>query len=57
MTDKNYNTAFTVDKSPAEVFAAINNVRDWWSGEIDGPTDKLGAEFTYRYQDLHRSTQ
>jgi hypothetical protein len=57
MTDKNYNTAFTVDKSPAEVFAAINNVRDWWSGEIDGPTDKLGAEFTYSDQDLHRSTQ
>jgi hypothetical protein len=26
-------------------------------GQIDGPTDKLGAEFTYRYQELHRSTQ
>ncbi len=57
MIDKNYTTTFTVDKSHAEVFAAINNVRGWWSGEIDGPTDTLGAEFTYRYQDLHRSTQ
>jgi hypothetical protein len=27
------------------------------SGEISGRTDKLGAEFTYRYQDFHRSTQ
>ncbi len=57
MIDKNYTTTFTVDKSHAEVFAAINNVRGWWSGESDGPTDTLGAEFTYRYQDLHRSTQ
>ena len=57
MSAKDYNTSFTVDQSPEEVFDAINNVRGWWSGEIDGPTDKRGAEFTYRYQDLHRSTQ
>jgi hypothetical protein len=57
MTDTNYTTAFTVDKSPADVFAAITNVRGWWSGDIDGDTDALGAEFTYRYQDLHRSKQ
>jgi uncharacterized protein YndB with AHSA1/START domain len=57
MTTKNYTTSFLVDQSPEQVFAAINNVRGWWSGEIDGRTDKLGAEFTYRYQDVHRSTQ
>jgi hypothetical protein len=57
MTTKDYTTSFLVDQSPEEVFAAINNVRGWWSGEIDGHTDKLGAEFTYRYQDVHRSTQ
>jgi hypothetical protein len=57
MTAKNYTISFTVDQSPEQVFAAINNVRGWWSGEIDGSTDKLGAEFTYRYQDVHRSIQ
>ena len=53
MNAKSYNTSFTVDHSPEEVFDAINNVRGWWSGDIDGPTDRLGATFTYRYEDVH----
>lgn len=57
MTTKDYTISYSVDQSPEQVFAAVNDVRGWWSGEIDGPTDKLGAEFTYRYQDVHRSTQ
>ena len=57
MTTKDYTTSFLVDQSPEQVFAAINNVRGWWSGEIDGRTDKLGAEFKYRYKDLHKTTQ
>ena len=57
MEAKGYSTSFMVDQSPQEVFDAINNVRGWWSGEIQGDTDKLGAEFTYRVQDVHRSKQ
>jgi Activator of Hsp90 ATPase homolog 1-like protein len=57
MADQSFTTTFSVDQSPEEVFAAVNNVRGWWSGEIDGSTDKPGAEFTYRYRDVHYSTQ
>ncbi|MGA2849926.1 MAG: SRPBCC domain-containing protein [Terracidiphilus sp.] len=57
MQTSDYTTSFAVDQSPEEVFAAINNVRGWWSEEIEGDTDKLGAEFNFHYKDFHRSTQ
>jgi hypothetical protein len=56
-TDIGFSTTFSVDQTPMQVFDAINNVRGWWSGDIAGKTAKLGDEFTYRYQDLHRSKQ
>ncbi len=57
MAGQSFTVAFSVDASPREVFDAVNDVRGWWSGEIEGRTDQLGAVFTYSYKTLHRSTQ
>jgi hypothetical protein len=55
--NQEFTTTFSVDQTPQEAFEAIINVRGWWSGEIEGPTDELSGEFTYRYEDVHYSTQ
>src|SRR5574339_109758 len=51
--NQDYTATFTVDQSPEAAFAAINNPRGWWSENIVGDTDRLGAEFKYSYQDVH----
>jgi uncharacterized protein YndB with AHSA1/START domain len=51
MTDQSYSTTLTVDRSPAEVYAAVTDVRAWWSEEVEGPTDRVGSAFRYRGHD------
>jgi hypothetical protein len=57
--DQSFTTSFIVDQSPKEAFAAIINVRGWWTGNpgVEGSTGKLGDEFTYRYEPHHYSKQ
>ncbi|MEJ7830867.1 MAG: SRPBCC domain-containing protein [Segetibacter sp.] len=54
MTTSDFTTTISVDEPPKEAFNAINNVRGWWSEEIEGSTDKLNDEFKYHYEDVHR---
>lgn len=53
MNSQDFTTTILVDQTPKEAFNAINNVRGWWSENIKGSTGKLGAEWTYRYKDIH----
>ncbi|MEO6069116.1 MAG: SRPBCC domain-containing protein [Chitinophagaceae bacterium] len=55
MDNKNYATSLVVDQSPKKVFDAINNVRGWWSINIEGNTTTEGDEFVYFYKDVHIS--
>ena len=53
MQAKNFTTHIVVAKSLREVFNAINNVKGWWSENIQGGTTKLNDEFVYQYQTVH----
>ena len=52
-----FTTTILVDQTPQVVFKAINNVRGWWSEDIDGSTEKLNDEFIFRSDPYHVSTQ
>jgi len=48
MNDQSYRTTLVVQATPDQAFDAINDVRGWWSQDVDGRTDTVGAEFAYR---------
>ena len=56
MDKESFSTTFAVNSPSEAVFDAINNVREWWSEDIEGCTDRLGSTFTYRNQEVHRCT-
>ena len=57
MTNNNLSITITVDQTPAAVFAAITNVRGWWSERLEGSSAKVGDVFRYRHGELHDCTQ
>ncbi len=57
MTKQDFTTTIVVGQTPKQVFNAINNPQDWWSGEIKGSTHKLSDEFSYCYKEFHFSKQ
>jgi Activator of Hsp90 ATPase homolog 1-like protein len=53
--DTDLTMTFSVEQTPEQAFAAISDVRAWWSGQVEGDTDALGAEFTYTVPGIHYS--
>jgi len=56
-TNQDLTILISINKTPKEAYEAINDVKAWWIGDIEGRADKVGSEFTYRYKDFHKSTQ
>lgn len=54
MSAQDFTTTIVLDQSPENVFKAIQNVRGWWSEEVEGKTANLNDEFNYHYEDIHR---
>ncbi|MES2703391.1 MAG: SRPBCC domain-containing protein [Bacteroidota bacterium] len=53
MNNKDFTTSFITGNTPQEVFDAVNNVRGWWSENVEGVTDQRDEEFLYYYKDVH----
>lgn len=57
MSHPEYLTAeMSVDRTPTEVFAAIMNVRGWWSENIIGETASLHDQFVFTEYTDHGGT-
>jgi len=54
MGTQDFTVTTSVEQTPMDAYNAINNVRGWWSEEIEGDTDKLNGIFDYHYEDVHR---
>lgn len=57
MENQSFTLSFLVEESPRNVFEAINNVRGWWTPNLEGSTHKLNDEFEVRFGDVHYSKQ
>jgi uncharacterized protein YndB with AHSA1/START domain len=48
MKQSSYSTVVLVGASPQAAYDAINDVRAWWSEDLEGDTDAVGAAYDFR---------
>ncbi len=57
VASSDFTVAVQLDADDARAFAAISDPRSWWSRDIAGDTDHLGAEFEFEVDGIHYSRQ
>ncbi len=57
MMPQDFTTTLLFSNTPQEVYEAINNVRSWWTENLEGGTHEVNDEFTVTFGDMHMSTQ
>jgi hypothetical protein len=50
-----FSISTVIAGSSAEVFAAVLDAKGWWNEAIDGPTARVGDEFGFEVEGLHRT--
>ncbi|MFC9964717.1 SRPBCC family protein [Nocardia ignorata] len=51
-----FTATITVHKTPAEAFAAINDVWSWWSETVEGTSGTVGDSYRFEVPGIHRCT-
>ncbi|MGJ7029905.1 SRPBCC family protein [Niabella hirudinis] len=57
MTDHHFSVSIITDQTPETVFNAVNNVRAWWTENLEGQTLHKDNVFEVRFGDVHYSRQ
>ena len=52
INEQDYSENIVVAATPSDVFNAINNVRGWWSEELEGSLQNLDDVFTVRFGEV-----
>ncbi len=47
ISDSDYTTEFGVERSPHDVYEAINDIPAWWVTQVEGSNAAIGHEFSY----------